>query len=134
MIEICKEWTFQAAHRLPNTPPDHKCHRLHGHTWTVRVWARGPVDPVLGWVVDYADLDELWREHCRDHLDHRILNDTIENPTTERLAVWIFRQLEPQIGALGCVIGSVEICEGGRNWTRFRPIHLAGATSSGSAG
>ena len=35
-MEIFKEFTFEAAHRLPNVPPDHKCARLHGHSFRVR--------------------------------------------------------------------------------------------------
>jgi 6-pyruvoyltetrahydropterin/6-carboxytetrahydropterin synthase len=27
-MEIFKEFTFEAAHRLPNVPPGHKCVRL----------------------------------------------------------------------------------------------------------
>ena len=34
-MEIFKEFTFEAAHRLPNLPAEHKCSRLHGHSFRV---------------------------------------------------------------------------------------------------
>ena len=73
-IEIFKEFSFEAAHRLPNVPPGHKCERLHGHSFHVRVTVRGPVDPGTGWVMDFGDLKAAFRP-LHDRLDHRYLND-----------------------------------------------------------
>ena len=42
-MEIYKEFTFDAAHRLPNAPAGHKCARLHGHSFRVAVHVRGAV-------------------------------------------------------------------------------------------
>ena len=55
-MEIFKEFRIEAAHRLPNVPPGHKCARLHGHSFRVSLHISGPVDPHLGWVCDFADL------------------------------------------------------------------------------
>ena len=30
-MDVIKEFTFEAAHRLPNVHSSHKCGRLHGH-------------------------------------------------------------------------------------------------------
>ncbi len=43
MMEIYKEFTFESAHRLPNVPEGHKCRRLHGHSYWVKVGVVGPV-------------------------------------------------------------------------------------------
>ena len=51
-MEIFKEFSFEAAHRLPHVPEGHKCARLHGHSFRVAVHVRGPLDPTLGWVMD----------------------------------------------------------------------------------
>ena len=32
---IWKEFTIEAAHRLPNVPEGHKCARLHGHSFRI---------------------------------------------------------------------------------------------------
>ena len=53
-MEIFKDFTFEAAHRLPNLPPEHKCSRLHGHSFHVRLSVEGDLDPHLGWVMDFA--------------------------------------------------------------------------------
>ena len=53
-MEIYKDITFEAAHLLPNVPEDHKCRRLHGHSFKVRLTLNGPVDDSVGWVVDFA--------------------------------------------------------------------------------
>ena len=41
--EIFKEFTFEAAHKLPNVPEGHKCGRLHGHSFVVRLYITGNV-------------------------------------------------------------------------------------------
>jgi len=40
-MEIFKEFTFEAAHRLPNVPEGHKCARLHGHSFRVELICEG---------------------------------------------------------------------------------------------
>jgi 6-pyruvoyltetrahydropterin/6-carboxytetrahydropterin synthase len=82
-MEIFKEFTFEAAHRLPNVPADHKCARLHGHSFRVGVHVRGGVDRHTGWVMDFADVAAAF-EPILDRLDHYYLNeiDGLENPTS----------------------------------------------------
>ena len=103
-MEIYKEFGFEAAHRLPNVPAGHKCARLHGHSFRVRVTLRGPVDPALGWVTDFGALSAAWRP-LHERLDHRYLNDVegLENPTSELLARWIWRALAPALPALAAI-------------------------------
>ena len=103
-MRIFKNFTFEAAHRLPNVPDGHKCARLHGHSFRVRVVVDGPVDPATGWVMDFADLDAAARP-LRDRLDHRYLNDVagLENPTSEVLARWIWQALAPSLPLLAAV-------------------------------
>ena len=42
-MRLYKDFSFEAAHRLPNVPTGHKCARLHGHSFQVRVSVDGPV-------------------------------------------------------------------------------------------
>nr|VUD27105.1 6-pyruvoyl tetrahydrobiopterin synthase [Salmonella sp. NCTC 7297] len=53
---LFKDFTFEAAHRLPHVPEGHKCGRLHGHSFMVRLEITGEVDPHTGWIMDFADL------------------------------------------------------------------------------
>ena len=103
-MEIWKEFTFEAAHRLPHVPEGHKCSRLHGHSFRVEVRVRGDLDPRLGWVMDYADLKAAWRP-LDEVLDHRYLNEIpgLENPTSEVLARWIWRELAGALPGLAAV-------------------------------
>ena len=97
-MEIYKEFSFEAAHRLPNVPEGHKCARLHGHSFRVRVTVQGAVDPRLGWVMDFAELKRAFAP-LYDRLDHRYLNEVegLENPTSEVLARWLWRELQPKL-------------------------------------
>jgi 6-pyruvoyltetrahydropterin/6-carboxytetrahydropterin synthase len=105
IVELSKDFTFEAAHRLPEVPEGHKCHRLHGHTFEVTVVVKGPVDDETGWLMDYADIENAWRP-IHEALDHRYLNeiDGLSNPTSEILAGWIWERLESEIEMLDAVV------------------------------
>ena len=91
MIDLFKEFGFEAAHRLPAVPPEHKCARLHGHSFRVSVYVKGPVGEHTGWVMDFADIKTAL-DPILKRLDHYYLNeiDGLENPTSEVLAQWIW--------------------------------------------
>jgi 6-pyruvoyltetrahydropterin/6-carboxytetrahydropterin synthase len=93
-MEIFREFTFEAAHRLPHVPDGHKCARLHGHSYRVEVHIRGEVGADTGWVMDFGDLAMAFQP-LREQLDHHYLNEVpgLENPTSEILARWIWDRL-----------------------------------------
>ncbi len=101
ITEIVKEFTFEAAHRLPHVADGHKCGRLHGHSFRCEIAVRGEVNPVSGWVIDFADLTEAFAPLYRQ-LDHYYLNeiDGLENPTSENLAHWIWQRLKDHLRGL----------------------------------
>ncbi|MBK8556962.1 MAG: 6-carboxytetrahydropterin synthase QueD [Lewinellaceae bacterium] len=100
-MELFKEFTFDSAHSLPFVPETHKCRRVHGHTYRIRVVVEGPLDPVLGWVKDFADVKKLTGP-IKEQLDHHYLNDIegLENPTAENLAIWIYNKMKPELPEL----------------------------------
>ena len=100
-MEIWKDFTFEAAHRLPNLPEDHKCARLHGHSYQVQIYVEGDLDPQLAWVVDFADIKQAF-DPVLTQLDHYYLNDIdgLENPTSEILVRWIWQRLKPRLPGL----------------------------------
>jgi len=104
-MDIFREFTFEAAHRLPNVPPGHKCSRLHGHSFRVEVHVRGEIDPRTGWVMDFADITEAFRP-LESQLDHNFLNEIegLENPTSENIARWIWQKLQESLPQLHRVI------------------------------
>lgn len=104
-MEIFKQFRFEAAHRLPNVPPEHKCARLHGHSFVVEIHVRGPVGDRSGWVIDFADITAAWQP-LHAVLDHYYLNEVpgLDNPTSENLARWIWRAIRPSLPLLSQVV------------------------------
>jgi 6-pyruvoyltetrahydropterin/6-carboxytetrahydropterin synthase len=104
VTRITKVFTFEAAHRLTHLPADHKCSRLHGHSFKVEVSVSGRVDPVTGWIIDFADIKEVCKPLI-DQLDHYYLNeiDGLDNPTSEVIARWFWDRLNPRLANLSRV-------------------------------
>ena len=116
-MEIFKEFTFESAHKLPNVRPGHKCGRLHGHSFRVRIHVSGDLDQATGWVMDFADIKAAFKP-LYEQLDHNYLNDIegLENPTSEVLAVWIWNKLKPSLPQLSKV-ETFETCTSGCVYT-----------------
>ena len=93
-MRIFKDLVFEAAHRLPHVPPNHRGYHLHGHPFKCRIECEGPLDARLGWVVDFAEVDAQVGPLIRQ-LDHHYLNEVpgLENPTSEAIAQWILERL-----------------------------------------
>jgi len=104
IAEIYKDFHFESAHLLPNVPSGHKCGRLHGHSFHVRLYVRDEVDAHTGWVVDFADIKSAFKP-VLEQLDHYYLNDIpgLENPTSEILARWIWMRMQPLLPKLSAV-------------------------------
>jgi 6-pyruvoyltetrahydropterin/6-carboxytetrahydropterin synthase len=104
-VELEKDYTFEAAHRLPRVPPDHKCARMHGHSYRITVTVAGEVDPNLGWLIDFADITRVVEPLLLRELDHRTLNDVpgLENPTAENLSGWLWERLAPHLPHLAAI-------------------------------
>ena len=104
-VELVKEFGFESAHRLPMVPADHKCFRMHGHSYRVEVCVAGEVDPKLGWLVDFGEIAERVEPVLKQELDHHVLNDVagLENPTSEVLAHWLWKRLGPLVPRLAAI-------------------------------
>ena len=116
-MEIFKKFHIEAAHWLPNVPEDHKCRRLHGHSFLVAIHVSGDVGADSGWVCDFADVSKAFAP-LFDQLDHHCLNevDGLENPTSEQLAIWIWQRLHPYLPNLSKVVVQ-ETCTAGCVYT-----------------
>ena len=100
-MQIYKEFSIEAAHRLPNVPEGHKCARLHGHSFLVSIHVEGTVDSKTGWIMDFGDIKKVFKP-LYEQLDHNYLNDIkgLENPTSEVMVQWIWQQLKPLLPQL----------------------------------
>ncbi len=94
-MRIFKEFNFEAAHRLPNVPAEHKCARLHGHSFAIKITVEGDVGHDSGWVMDFSDIKTAFAP-ILNQLDHYYLNEIegLENPTSENIAKWIWEKLQ----------------------------------------
>jgi 6-pyruvoyltetrahydropterin/6-carboxytetrahydropterin synthase len=104
-VELSRSFRFEAAHRLPMVPPEHKCYRVHGHSFVVDVVVAGEVDPALGWLVDFGEIAARVEPLLKNELDHRLLNDVagLENPTSEVLCGWLWNRLQPMVPHLHAI-------------------------------
>lgn len=111
-VRLVRDFTFEAAHRLPHVPAGHKCGRLHGHSFRLRVICEGTVDPVTGWLIDFADVKKIVQPLI-DQVDHYYLNDIdgLSNPTAERIAAWFWERLKPALPVLA-QLNVAETCTG----------------------
>ena len=92
------EFYFAAAHRLPRY--EGPCFRMHGHNYRFFVALEGEVDPRTGMIADFGEVKRIVQEQVLARVDHRNLNDVLENPTAENIARWIWEALEPHVPGL----------------------------------
>jgi 6-pyruvoyltetrahydropterin/6-carboxytetrahydropterin synthase len=104
-MDIFKRFQIEAAHRLPNVSPGHKCARLHGHSFGVEIHVSGTPDAQTGWIMDFADIKSAFAPIFAE-LDHHYLNEIVglDNPTSERLAEWIWNRLKPTLPLLSKIV------------------------------
>lgn len=104
-MNIFKAFQIEAAHYLPNVPENHKCKRMHGHSFHVEIHVSGEVGEMSGWIIDFAAITKSFQS-IYSQLDHRCLNEIegLENPTSENLAVWIWQRLKPVLPQLTKIV------------------------------
>jgi 6-pyruvoyltetrahydropterin/6-carboxytetrahydropterin synthase len=117
---IGRNFSFEAAHRLPSLGPGHKCFRPHGHGYHVEVILRAETLTPPGFVTDFGDLAAFGR-YLAEELDHRDLNEALPfEPTSEHLARhlagWFIEHVEPRIP--GC-LAAVRVAETPASWAQF---------------
>lgn len=116
-MEVYREFKFDAAHFLPNLPPEHKCRRLHGHTFRAVIYLDSEVGSETGWVRDFGEIKSICTPLI-DELDHSCLNEIpgLENPTSENIAKWLWKRLKQLLPELS----TIEIKETSKTGCRYR--------------
>lgn len=94
---LTKEFTFCGAHKLKWHQG--KCKNLHGHTYKMQVSVKG-VPNKNGIIIDFADLDKIVKSIVIEKIDHSFLNEVIDNPTAENVAIWIWDKLAGKLKGL----------------------------------
>ena len=111
-MKLFKEFTFEAAHKLPMVPKDHKCFNLHGHSFKVKITIEGEVNE-MGWVMDFSIVKKICKPII-DELDHKYLNEIegLHNQTSENIAIWLWNKIIKELPELS-VIEIMETCTSG---------------------
>lgn len=104
VVELTCAFGFDAAHRFDAFPAGHPNRRMHGHSFQVEVAIRGTLDPTTGFVVELTRIEAACGA-AREALDHRVLNEIegLDQPSLERLSVWIWDHLAETIPGLARV-------------------------------
>lgn len=128
---ITKDFAFSAAHYLNDLPPEHKCARLHGHNYIVRVELVSEGLDATGFVLDYGALSPVSRL-IDAHMDHRLLNDVLpplggpDQPSAENMARWLASWITDELGLEGSGIAvAVGVSETPKCWAWWRPSDVA---------
>jgi len=116
---IGRRFSFAAAHHLDGLAPDHKCGRVHGHSYTVEVeLASGELD-ATGFVADFGALNPLGR-YIGAELDHRDLNEVLAvQPSCENIACYLFGWCRDNLPA-GHLVSAVRVSESSASWAEYR--------------
>lgn len=111
---IGKTYDFCAAHFLTKVPDGHPCKRMHGHNYTVEIEVRGDIAELNGFCngIDFHQMDSVVKPIIAK-IDHQTLNDFIENPTAERIAQYILREI---LASSTKYIYSVKVWETPKCW------------------
>jgi len=98
---LWRRYHFEAAHRLPNVAPGHKCGRMHGHGFAVTLHAQLAGGAAC---TDAAALDRIWAP-LHGQLHRTCLNEIpgLENPTSEWIARWVWERIAPRLPTLRSV-------------------------------
>ncbi len=88
---VMKQFTFDSSHQLRDY--DGPCANLHGHTYKLEVYVSGPLTK-QGFVIDFTIIKKVVQENVIKVLDHRHLNNIIEQPTAEHIVQWIWAHIQ----------------------------------------
>lgn len=134
MVFVTRRERFSAAHKLyreewseeKNEEVFGKCanENWHGHNYQLFVTVKGEVNPETGFVVDLKDLSKIIKKKVIDDLDHKNINmdcDFMKGKiaSTEILAIEIWKQLQPEVEALGCYMHCVKLTETENNYVEY---------------
>lgn len=93
-MQLSCTFHFAASHFL--TKYHGKCENLHGHNYKLIITIAGEVQED-GMVMDFKIIKQIVNEEVIDVIDHTHLNDRLDNPSAENLAVWIWDKLKDKL-------------------------------------
>ena len=107
-IKLTEKFTFEAAHRIRNKRKEYG--ELHGHTHKVYVTVSGEPDPEVGWLIDQQEFRGIVSRVVK-RLDHRYLNEILDQTTAESIALYLFKEIEKNLSFNHLALDSVKVCK-----------------------
>lgn len=111
---------FSAAHFLRKYKGN--CEKLHGHNWKVSLTVSSKRLTSKGLVIDFKDLRKVLKEVLKI-LDHSYLNELSSfkknNPTSENIAVYIYKHIQKRLKSKDCKIADVSVWETDKSCASF---------------
>lgn len=117
MFLLRKTIEFAASHFL--TDYHGKCEHLHGHNYTLTVTLKGKKQSD-GMVFDFVELKKLLQEKIYNRVDHKHLNDILQNPSSENMCEWIWEELSLELEGK---LYSITLCETARSCVEYFGPH-----------
>lgn len=134
MVYTTRRENFNAAHKLynpkwteeQNNEVFGKCANpnWHGHNYNLYVTVKGHVNPDMGYSVNLKELSAVIRKYITDKLDHKNLNLDVDfmdgvMPSTENVAISIWKELLPHVNKLDCKLHCIKLCETENNYVEY---------------
>lgn len=107
-IRLTEKFTFEAAHRIRNKRKEYG--EIHGHTHKVYVTVSGEPDPEVGWLIDQQEFRGIVSRVVK-RLDHRYLNEILDQTTAESIALYLFKEIEKNLSFNHLTLDSVKVCK-----------------------
>lgn len=98
---IWKDFSIDSAVQLRRAPADDPQHRIHGHTYTLRLHLEAPLDQVMGWTVDFGDVKAIFDPIFKS-LDHHPLHEQagLADGDTTTIAHWLYERTQRELPQL----------------------------------
>ena len=134
MIYTTRREHFNAAHKLFNPEWSEeknmevfgKCANpnWHGHNYILYVTVKGEVNPETGYCTNLKELSQIIRTYICDKLDHKNLNMDVPflkglMPSTEVVAIAIWKELLPHVVKMGCKLHCIKLVETENNYVEY---------------
>ncbi len=134
MIHITRKEHFNAAHKLHNPGwSDEKNMEVfgkcanpnwHGHNYSLYVTIKGEINQETGYAVNLKELSSIVRTYITDKLDHKNLNLDVDflkglMPSTENVAIAIWKELMPHVIKLNCHLHCIKLYETENNYVEY---------------
>lgn len=119
-LTVVKEFTFEAAHYLPDY--DGPCRNLHGHSYKLKIGVTDFINQETGMAIDFSRLKQTVEKYIISFLDHKSLNVLLPLPTAENLVEWIYTRLKYHwdIGTISWLPSFIQLYETPTSYAEWR--------------